>query len=233
MQVTKHPVAAAFTKVATKTASATMGLQSPHAPGLTPAQQIALTIAAPIAPIMIGKAIDAVGDAIAKMRDSANKANAYKQMLQVAPHLQQGDALLTQRYFDSFYRMNPEMASDPLVAASFVDHQRALNTPSRPHSGMYGEAKALFGLGGRGSGRSGPSFGDLVARGITEVQGQASKETIGKLQGQLGETQKKLQDSERKRQSVLGYAKRMKGQAQNADAYFHYAGPGGGEYARR
>jgi hypothetical protein len=224
MQISKHREASAFVKVAEGPQ-----LKSPASPGMTVPQQIALMAA----PMLVGKAIDMGIAAVSRVRDAANKGRSFKEMLEVNPHLQGGDSITVQRYFNTLHRMNPELASDPIVAGSFVSNQLGLHTPNRPHAGMFDAAKSLSSMRGGGGGMGGPTTGSMITRYLMDAQGAASKDVVGGLQGELKETQGKLRDTEKRRQVTLAYAKRMKGQAQNSGEYFNYAGPGAGDYARQ
>jgi hypothetical protein len=192
MQVSKHPAASAYTKIASKTANLMGPIQSPSSPGLSLPQQAALMAA----PLVVGKAIDLGIAAVQKVRDAASKGRAFKDMLDVNPHLQGGDAVTVQRYFNTLYRMNPDFAQDPVVAGSFVANQLSMHTPNRPHSGMFDAAQKLV-QSNRG-GYGGPSAGDQITKYLLDVQGAASKDVVKGLQGQLQESQGQLKDTQGK-----------------------------------
>ena len=67
------------------------------------------------------KGIDALTDAIA---DPLKKKSFKKKMMEVNPSLKKANQTDVGRIFNTLYRFNPKMASDPLVASSFV--RRAL-----------------------------------------------------------------------------------------------------------
>jgi hypothetical protein len=51
---------------------------------------------------------------------SIQKASRYKKMVQENPDLAEADPNVTQRAFDTLHKFNPEYASDPMVAGTFV-----------------------------------------------------------------------------------------------------------------
>lgn len=89
---------------------------------LSPATQSALTMGA----ITAGTtALAAVGAAqlqqgIQSAADAVSRSLAYKRMLNGNPELRKMDGKKTRRYFDTMYRMAPEVARDPLASGSWV-----------------------------------------------------------------------------------------------------------------
>lgn len=71
---------------------------------------------------MVSRAIDR---AYVGLTEGKDKAKNFSKMLQSSPELGKENATKVQRAYNSLYRWNPEMARDPLVAASFV--QRSID----------------------------------------------------------------------------------------------------------
>lgn len=71
-----------------------------------------------------------------KLMSSREKARAFKETLSENPHLKDFDSKNTQRYYNTLWRTNPEMARDPIVAGSFIRNQHELSDPTRPHAGV-------------------------------------------------------------------------------------------------
>lgn len=188
MRTSKHASVAAAIAPSPNTKVAVAGIRSPYEPGMSPVQQAALMAA----PMVVGKAIDLGIAAVQKVRDAANKSRSYREMLEVNPHLHTEDAVQVQRYFNTMHRLNPDFASDPIVAGSFIANQLSMSTPHRPHAGMFEGAKQLAGIN-RGGGH-GPSAGEGIQKYLMDLQGAASKNVVGDLQGKLQQTQGELKD---------------------------------------
>lgn len=69
--------------------------------------------------------VAAAGIAVSKgydaIRDRIQKPRAFKGMLGGSPGLKKMDQKAVQMTFNSLYALNPEMAKDPLISASFVE----------------------------------------------------------------------------------------------------------------
>ena len=74
----------------------------------------------------------AIGDAIGKHRDSIDKAKHYKEMIEVNPELadSNADATMVQRHFNTLHKFNPEYASDPVVAGTYVQNALEFSRPN-------------------------------------------------------------------------------------------------------
>lgn len=68
----------------------------------------------------LGLGTDLGRTAIRNVKDSYNKSQAYKSMLEDNPQLANADPGLTEKAFGTLYRFNPGYAKDPLVAGTFV-----------------------------------------------------------------------------------------------------------------
>jgi len=62
----------------------------------------------------------AAGYGLGKLKDTIVKGRAMKSMLEANPHLAKQDSKQVHMTFNSLYHMNPDLATDPLVAGSFV-----------------------------------------------------------------------------------------------------------------
>lgn len=129
----------------------------------------ALDLATKVAPLVpVAMLAGHVGSGIAKkVMLAANKGRAYKAMLQENPALQRANSEDSMKYFNTLYRMNPELAQDPVVAASFVGNQIAISNPSAPHTGMYEAAMRMQGARSGGS----PPIGPMVMNAVSGIAG--------------------------------------------------------------
>lgn len=83
-------------------------------------------MAAPVAGLAIGR-----GERwLQERRAGQQKIIAYKEMLDLHPHLRDRDPMQVQRVFNSLHNVSPNMARDPLVAGAWVDEVIELKTPS-------------------------------------------------------------------------------------------------------
>lgn len=73
------------------------------------------------API-IGMAARSVENRLNAKRDSALKVQAYREMMDLHPHLARGNPEQTVRLYNSLYNASPGMARDPLAAGAYIDH---------------------------------------------------------------------------------------------------------------
>lgn len=85
--------------------------------------------------------------AISRIMDAKAKAEAYKSMLDLHPHLRD-DAKQVRRVFDSLYRVNPMLAQDPLVAGAWVDQIQESNSAfsGRSNQALLNAVKDLAGI---------------------------------------------------------------------------------------
>lgn len=72
------------------------------------------------APVLVGTGVAYATSGIDKVLESRNKAKAYKEMLESNPQLRKMDSNRVQAYFNSMYRVSPELAKDPYVAGAWV-----------------------------------------------------------------------------------------------------------------
>lgn len=144
MRFSKHAAAAPFVAVLQQTKTASL-----PAPGPTTGQRLLSlgksaievgSVAVPIAALMA----QGVSIAAQKMTEASRKANAYKQMVAENPHIGEHDPSLSQRYFNTLYRLNPTLATDPTVAASFVNNMVRVNNPTHPHAALFEQASKLY-----------------------------------------------------------------------------------------
>lgn len=162
MQISKHRAAQPYLGTVEKTADFFGPGDGRRALELGKSLLEVGSVAVPIATVMA----QGISMAAQKMTEASRKATAYKSMLQENPHLsdQTVDPVLTQRYFNTLYRLNPELATDPMVAASFVNNMVRTNNPSMPHAGLFEQARQLADLKAKSAPRAGGSFGkDLSA----------------------------------------------------------------------
>lgn len=96
-------------------------------------------IAAAAAPFA-GMAADAAASGIKNLIAAKQKTHAFKSMLAENPHLKGRDAKSTQRYFNTLWTTNPQMAKDPTVAGAFVHQQHGSGDENFPHRGIMAGA---------------------------------------------------------------------------------------------
>jgi hypothetical protein len=166
MLISKHAVAREYVGVVAKTASL-MGPGDLHAlKGLGHTMMEVAPIAVPLAAL----AAQGIGAVISKMTEASRKAGAYKTMMDQNPHLADKPSEDVQRYFNTLHRLNPELAGDPTVAASFVNNMVQMNNPMNPHAALFEQARQLSALKRPEPGHFGKDLSDVVLR-----MGDASK----------------------------------------------------------
>lgn len=221
MQISKHAAARPYVDVMAKTA---MPLW--HADDMKHVGEVAwkgLQIAAVGMPLVTATAAGASA-LYDKMTAASRKAQAFKTMIGENPHLHDRDPVLVQRYFNTLHNLNPQLAQDPTVAASFVNNMVMTGTnPATPHRDIYAQALQLQ----RGGGPSHGGGGLEAATGISNALLNAAK-VVGsgreeKLQGQLeglkgesGKMKGDLDQQRRKTEFVRKFVTKQKGQAQAA-----------------
>jgi hypothetical protein len=108
---------------------------------------------------IVGGAAGVASEAYKSVRDSVEKAKAYKSMMDEAgERISDLPAQSIQQSFNTLYRVNPEYAKDPVVAAEFVRETNRSeaypfqllktvgDTRQRPGEGMLGYEKLLPGM---------------------------------------------------------------------------------------
>jgi hypothetical protein len=82
-----------------------------------------------------------------KKQDTANKAQAFREMIQLHPHLRQRDPSEVARVYSSIHNVSPTMARDPLVAGAWVDNVLDNKTPGmNSHQALLNAVKDLSGV---------------------------------------------------------------------------------------
>lgn len=160
MLISKHAIAREYVGVVAKTAAFTGpgDMQRLKALGHT-AMEVA-PIAVPLATL----AAQGIGAVISKMTEASRKAGAYKQMMDQNPHLADKPTEDVQRYFNTLHRLNPELAGDPTVAASFVNNMVSMNNPVNPHAALFEQARQLSALKRPEPGHFGKDLSDVILR---------------------------------------------------------------------
>lgn len=183
------------------------------------------SVAVPLATL----AASGIAAAASKLTEASRKATAYKSMMQENPHLHDRDAIVVQRYFNTLYRLNPDLANDPTVAASFVNNMAAMNNPMMPHQSIWGEARQLAGMKRP---EKGPGFGDQLSDTLSRMGESIKKDRTEQLKGQLGDQAKgfasqqdSLRDQQRRNEILKRYATSMKNRAQKAGTYDYATTP--------
>lgn len=164
-----------------------------------------------------------ISAAAAKMTEASRKAQAFKSMMQENPHLYDRNQDDVQRYFNTLHRLNPELATDPTVAASFVNNMAAMNRPDMPHAPIYEQARQLSAMKRP---EKSPGFGAQLSDTLGRMGESIKKDRTEQMKGQLGGMQLDLRmqqdatrDQMRRNEILKRYAQTMKSRAQKAHAY--------------
>lgn len=185
-----------------------------------------MQIAAVGLPLVTATAAGVAG-VMEKMTAASRKAQAYKGMLGENPHLQDKDQVLVQKYFNTLHNLNPGLANDPTVAASFVNNMVMTNNPATPHRDIYMQALQLQRGGGPGSGGGGVdhlqnisrAFGD-VHRGLaadkTDAMRSDFKAKTDQLQSELSGARAETAEQSRRKQLIQKYVKGKHQEARSA-----------------
>ena len=153
------------------------------------------TLAA-VTPI-IGAGVDAGIGQVRKMMTARHKAKAYKGMLKENPILAKKPPKQTQKFFNTLYNSNPELARDPLVASSWVHTQMEQQIPGVPHAGVVEGVSALTKIrqqmrgpgGARGPGTF-QGLGKEVGRSVTEAHGAKVQDKMRQFRADKAEAEK-------------------------------------------
>lgn len=234
MQISKHAAARPYTEVMAKTAMPSFGgrpLLSPEGTkALGDAAAKWLPLAAASLPLVAGTVAGASA-LFDKMTAASRKAQAFKTMVGENPHLHDRDPILVQRYFNTLHNLNPQLAHDPTVAASFVNNMVMTGTnPAMPHRDIYAQALQLQrgGPAPRGGGGLEAAMGVSNALlNVSKVLGnereekllgqlEASKGELGTMKGDFGKMKGDLDQQRRKTEFVRKFVSKQKGQAQAA-----------------
>jgi len=166
MLISKHASAREYVGVVAKTSALVGPGDLQHLKGLGRTMMEVAPIAVPLATL----AAQGIGAVISKMTEATRKADAYKTMMAQNPHLHDRNAEDVQRYFNTLHRLNPELANDPTVAASFVNNMATMNNPTNPHAALFEQARQLSALKRPEPGHFGKDLSDVILR-----MGDASK----------------------------------------------------------
>ncbi len=238
MQVSKHAAARAYAGVLGQTKTAAMFTPETGQRALSLGKSLVEvgSVAVPIATLMA----QGISLAAQKMTEASRKAKAYKQMMQENPHLLSHDQDLVQRYFNTLYRLNPTLAGDPTVAASFVNNQVRMSNPGAPHAAIYEQARQLYDPKSQQQQTYGKDLSAEIIRMGTMLRQDKSKELqghVGQMKDLMGEQrdrfqgeiagmrtdmglmQKDLRDQQQRNKTLKQFAQRMKGQAQRSGGY--------------
>ena len=91
---------------------------------------------------LIGAGVDAGISQVRGMVATRNKAKAYKSMLAENPVLKRRPKD-SQKFFNTLYNANPNLAKDPLVSSSWVHTQMEQQVPGVPHAGVVEGVQSL------------------------------------------------------------------------------------------
>jgi len=76
--------------------------------------------------------IEGIREKLKERKSSLEKAKNYKSMLEANPDLRASsvDSKMVQRHFDTLHKFNPEYASDPMVAGTYVQNSLEMARPN-------------------------------------------------------------------------------------------------------
>lgn len=178
MPVSKHSAASIYASEMSK-------LANPTPPGVGDAAMKALQLSALALPV-VAAGSHLVSAVYAKMTAASNKANAFKSMMDQNPHLHDRDSATVQRYFNTLYHVNPHLAHEPTIAASYVNNMLTTSDPAKamqPHRDVFQTALSA-------GGKSGPP-----------VTGPGALENLGRTVGTLHKTLE-TSDAQRKAEAA-------------------------------
>ena len=159
MPVSKHHAAAPYIVEGLKTAAGALPIPPPSAADVGMKY---LQIAALGLPLMAAGG-HLAGAVYEKMTAARNKATAFKSMLEQNPHLQDRDQTMVQRYFNTLHHVNPHLAKEPTIAASYVNNMLTTSDPSRgvqmAHRDIF---QTALSAGGRGGAPAGAGMADTL-----------------------------------------------------------------------
>lgn len=103
-------------------------------------------LAAMSAPL-IGFAVGKGEDYVTSRRNARLKTDAFKEMLDIHPHLRERDPMEVTRIYNSLHNASPNMARDPMVAGAWVDEIIENKTPGmNSHHALLNAVKDLTGI---------------------------------------------------------------------------------------
>lgn len=137
---------------------------------------VVAAVAAPVA----GIAADAAYSGIKNLIGAQQKSRAFKSMLSENPHLKNQDARDTQRYFNTLWSTNPEMAKDPIVAGAFVHQQHGSGDESFPHRGILAGASDMAKM-----------RADLIRGHRPSQVGSRTEQAVGRFIGAMGQARER------------------------------------------
>ena len=158
MPVSKHPAAqtyaAELTKIANPAPNASAGDAAMKALQLSALALPVLAAGGHLASVVYGK-----------MTAASTKANAFKAMMEQNPHLHDREQVMVQRYFNTLYHVNPHLAHEPTIAASYVNNMLTTSDPAKamqPHRDIF---QTALSAGGRGPAQGSGTPGALESMG--------------------------------------------------------------------
>lgn len=171
----------------------------------------------PVALMGAGRALDAGADALQRIQSAKAKGQAFQQMIAQNPGLRERQPEHVQKFFNTLFTVNPQLAMDPTVAGRWVD-MHARQEEIDPQVGAQhlmrsvGEMAQTGAAMSRSGGRSGPGVGSEWARFLIGTTGDTLKTMSGDAKrierleqdvGGLNEQKKTLLDQNKKFRSAL------------------------------
>lgn len=148
-----------------------------------------------------------VSGVVEKMTAANRKAQAYKSMMVENPHLQDRDPTLVQKYFNTLHNLNPTLATDPTVAASFVNNMVMTNNPATPHRDIYMQALQLQRGGGPGGGGGATDHLQNISKAFADVHRGLAADKTDALRADLAASREETAEQTRRKGLVQKYVK--------------------------
>lgn len=170
-------------------------------------------VIAAAAPV-IGAGVDAGIGQVRKMIAARGKVKAYKSMIAENPVLKKRPKD-SQKFFNTLYNANPDLARDPLVASSWVHTQIEQQVPGVPHAGVVEGVQTLTKIRQQmrdTTGRRGGTFqtlGEQMKSPLLEAHGQKQQKTLGDLRRAKGESVQAEGKARGMQQQVMGEIGRL------------------------
>jgi hypothetical protein len=156
------------------------------------------TIAMLAAPL-IGAGVGALELRHRASQAAVQKATAYREMMDLHPHLERRDPGEVNRIYNSLYNVSPTMAVDPMVAGAWVDNViESKGVGYNSHQGLLTAVKELSGIehsvAETRNARSATPFAQGTSKLVREMGGQFDKGGKKGLKGYLDQRSKEIND---------------------------------------
>lgn len=188
--ISKHRLAAPYTKVANAV---------PTNAGFADTA-LKMTMAAAAALPLVAATGAGASALYQHMTAASRKAQAFKSMLDQNPQLNTHNQATVQKYYNTLHHVNPQLAADPTIAASYVMNLLNTSDPETaavPHRDVFSNALNASGRGGGGA--AAPSgFDHLmnIGKGLGEAAKMVNGAEVQKLEAARADTKRTMDQFE-------------------------------------